>query len=420
MALSNNVLLLLVVLMTVINWQAANALRADMKRVDSSNMTSSQRLHAAVLRSNARLRRIGSSVRGAAAFMSMDVDAPVNRGNNLSEFLITMAIGTPPRKMVAMLDTGITTDILSNETLTLWDTSGNQQSFAGITFGCSHDTPRGDGFSEADDVFGLVRGSLSFVSQMGSSVGSRFSYCLTSFMDDSPSDSSPLLFGTVANLTETIRVQSTPMIENIIRKDLNTLYYISVMSIGVGQKMVFVPKGTFDIQQDGSGGFIIDSGSAVSYLTPAAFTGVAKAIDSVVKWDRADGSDYGFSLCYHVPQGNDSNGFPDISFIFEGGAEYVVDQKYNFRLVNKTSGLVCVLILEMDEAMAAASPSILGNYHQQNYHILYDNDNQMLSFVRASCASLSQPAFDQTFSDAQSPKPANTQSSAHVNAVNYG
>ncbi|GLJ18900.1 hypothetical protein SUGI_0337720 [Cryptomeria japonica] len=346
MALSNNVLLLLVVLMTVINWQAANALRADMKRVDSSNMTSSQRLHAAVLRSNARLRRIGSSVRGAAAFMSMDVDAPVNRGNNLSEFLITMAIGTPPRKMVAMLDTGI--DLI-------W----------------------------------------------------------TQY-------SSPLLFGTVANLTETIRVQSTPMIENIIRKDLNTLYYISVMSIGVGQKMVFVPKGTFDIQQDGSGGFIIDSGSAVSYLTPAAFTGVAKAIDSVVKWDRADGSDYGFSLCYHVPQGNDSNGFPDISFIFEGGAEYVVDQKYNFRLVNKTSGLVCVLILEMDEAMAAASPSILGNYHQQNYHILYDNDNQMLSFVRASCASLSQPAFDQTFSDAQSPKPANTQSSAHVNAVNYG
>ncbi|GLJ18897.1 hypothetical protein SUGI_0337660 [Cryptomeria japonica] len=265
MAFRNNVALSLLVMITVMDWHA-NALRADMKRVHGSSMTSSQRLSAAVHRSSARLRKIETSVTGKAA--DTDLAAPVNRGKNVGEFL-----------------------------------------------------------------------------------------------------------------------------------------------------------GRLDIQEDGSGGFIIDSGSAFSYLIPEAFTLVAEAVDLALGWDRADGSDYGFSLCYQIPQGNTTYVFPDITFIFSRNVPYVVDQKYNFRLVDEKRGLVCMLILEIEETSAVKSPSILGSYQQQNYHILYDIGNYTLSFAPTTCADLLQPAFDQSFLPTESPansteSPASsTESSGHARPI---
>ncbi|GLJ18892.1 hypothetical protein SUGI_0337590 [Cryptomeria japonica] len=255
MAFKNNVALLLLVMITVMISGHANALRADMKRVHGSTVTSSQRLSAAVHRSSARLKKIETSVTGKAA--GMDMAAPVNQGNN----------------------------------------------------------------------------------------------------------------------------------------------------------------GTLDIKQDGSGGFIIDSGSPFSYLTPAAFSPFAEAVDLVLGLDREDGSDYGFSLCYQRSLGGIQFVFPDITFYLRGGAEYVMDQKYNFHLVDEQRGLVCMLVLEMEETAAAKSPSILGNYQQQNYHILYDNGNQRFSFVPTTCSSLSQPVFDQSFlaTSTESP-PSSTGSRGYADA----
>ncbi|KAH9332043.1 hypothetical protein KI387_004151, partial [Taxus chinensis] len=183
------------------------------------------------------------------------------------------------------------------------------------------------------------------------------------------------------------------------RPHLNTMYYISVKSITVGTTLAAIdPHATFDIREDGSGGFIIDSASTVTYLAPAAFRAVADVVDLTLNWNEANGSDFGFSLCYQMPPGETPASFPDTMFYLEGGAEYVVEGKYNFAVVDEKTSLVCMLMLEMDEASVAnGAPSILGNMQQQNYHILYDNGNQMLSFTPASCRDISEPAFDQSF-----------------------
>ncbi|XP_059073828.1 aspartic proteinase nepenthesin-2-like [Cryptomeria japonica] len=401
MAFRNNVALLLLVMITVMDWHA-NALRADMKRVHGSSMTSSQRLSAAVHRSSARLRKIETSVTGKA--VDTDLAAPVNRGNNVAEFLVSMGIRTPPQKMVAIVDTG--SDLIwkqcqpckncYDQTDPIFDPSKSStyaklpcnsslcSSLPRKTANTFIHSPRVDGFTDADGVLGLGRGSFSLVSQMGS----RFSYCVTSFMDESPSDTSPLFFGSATDLRELVGVQFTPLMTNLFRPELNSFYYISVEAIAVGNRLAYISQGTLDIQEDGSGGFIIDSGSAFSYLIPEAFSLVADAVDLAVGWDRADGSDYGFSLCYQIPQGNTTYVFPDITFIFSRNVPFVVDQKYNFRLVDEQSGLVFMLILQIEETSALKSPSILGSYQQQNYHILYDNGNYMLSFAPTTCAEL--------------------------------
>lgn len=75
------------------------------------------------------------------------------------------------------------------------------------------------------------------------------------------------------------KVKSTPMVKNSNRPDLNTFYYISVKGISVGTTLANIPKGTFDIREDGSGGFIIDSGTTLTYLSPTAFDAVAKVLN---------------------------------------------------------------------------------------------------------------------------------------------
>ncbi|GLJ18896.1 hypothetical protein SUGI_0337630 [Cryptomeria japonica] len=370
MAFRNNVALLLLVMITVMDWHA-NALRADMKRVHGSSMTSSQRLSAAVHRSSARLRKIETSVTGKA--VDTDLAAPVNRGNNVAEFLVSMGIRTPPQKMVAIVDTG--SDLIWKQ--------------------CQ---PCKNCYDQTDPIFDPSKSSTyaklpcnsSLCSSLPRKTANTFIHSVKPRVDGftDADDTSPLFFGSATDLRELVGVQFTPLMTNLFRPELNSFYYISVEAIAVGNRLAYISQGTLDIQEDGSGGFIIDSGSAFSYLIPEAFSLVADAVDLAVGWDRADGSDYGFSLCYQIPQGNTTYVFPDITFIFSRNVPFVVDQKYNFRLVDEQSGLVFMLILQIEETSALKSPSILGSYQQQNYHILYDNGNYMLSFAPTTCAEL--------------------------------
>ncbi|GLJ57241.1 hypothetical protein SUGI_1307690 [Cryptomeria japonica] len=102
---------------------------------------------------------------------------------------------------------------LFSETFTMTNGSGTSHSFAGVAFGCSHDTQR-DGEVGADGVVwknslvgrngvvGLGRRKLSLISQIGES---KFSYCLADDYSEDYDDisSTPLLFGSAAELSAT-------------------------------------------------------------------------------------------------------------------------------------------------------------------------------------------------------------------------
>jgi len=98
------------------------------------------------------------------------------------------------------------------------------------------------------------------VSQLGTSMGRKFFYCLVSHTN-SRSKTSPLFIGNTARLKATT-VSSTP----ILQGSSSNSYYLSLEGINVGGQSLAIPTGTFDIQSDGSNGLIIDSGTTLTYL----------------------------------------------------------------------------------------------------------------------------------------------------------
>ncbi|TVU25033.1 hypothetical protein EJB05_27509, partial [Eragrostis curvula] len=72
---------------------------------------------------------------------------------------------------------------------------------------------------------------------------------------------------------------------------------------------------------------------------------------------------------------------PDMTFHFDGADMVLPADNYMFL---SDSGVWC---LRMHNA-TAKDGSVLGNYQQQNMHILYDIENEMLSFAPADCSTL--------------------------------
>jgi len=411
-----------------------NGLRIDLVHTDSllsPNITSTERLKRAVQRSRERLEKLKMSL--VNADKSVDEErkmvTPVSAGNG--EFLMKMAIGTPALSFSAILDTGsdliwtqckpctdcyqqptpiydpslsstyskvpcksslclalpsfsctrakceylyvygdssFTNGILSYETFTL-----SSQAAPRIAFGCGKKNG-GSGFSEGGGLVGFGRGPLSFVSQLGKSMGNMFSYCLVS-VADSPSKTSPLFIGQTASLKANT-VNSTPILQSSSQP---TFYYLTLEGISVGGQLLDIPAGTFDLQYDGTGGIVIDSGTTVTYLEQNAYNVVKKAIRSSIKLRQVDGSSIGLDLCYKQQSGSSTTNFPTITFHFKG-ANYEL-AKENYMFVD-SSGILCLAM------MPSIGMSIFGNFQQQNYHILYDNGRNMLSFAPTVCDAM--------------------------------
>jgi len=414
-------------------------LRIDLMHRDSllspfspGNITSIERLKRAIERSQDRLEKLQMSVvskNEKFAAETKDVQAPVSAGNG--EFLMKLAIGKPSLLYSAILDTGSdltwtqcmpcsdcykqstpiydpslsssystvpckssmclalpasactsarceylytygdyssTMGILSYETFTL-----SSQSVPHIAFGCGQDN-EGSGFSQGGGLVGFGRGPLSFISQLGDSVGNKFSYCLMSVTDPS-SKTSALFLGETASLTGKT-IGSTPLIQSSSQP---TFYYLSLEGISVGGKLLSIPKGTFDLQSDGTGGLIIDSGTTITYLEQVGYDSLKKALISSISLPQADGSTIGLDLCYNAKSGHSTPTFPTITFHFKGANYNLAKQNY---IYVDSSGIICLAMLP------SSGMSIFGNFQQQNYHILYDNGKNVLSFTRTVCDSL--------------------------------
>jgi len=271
-------------------------------------------------------------------------------------------------------DFSITVGILSYETFTLVPKSGTKQSIPRIAFGCGQNN-EGNGFNQGAGIVGLGRGPLSLISQLSSSIPKKFSYCLMT-MEDSQSKTSPMMFGESARLSGKVS-SSTPILQN---SQESTFYYLALEGISVGGKSLNIQKDTFNLQSDGTGGLVIDSGTTVTYLEEAGYDEVKRELVSLIKLPVADGSQIGLDLCYKPPASSGSlPKFPIITFHFRGADFHL--PKENYMVLDK-SGLLCLGMLPN------SGMSIFGNVQQQNYHILYDMDQKMLSFEPAICDSL--------------------------------
>ncbi|KAL5555086.1 hypothetical protein UlMin_037322 [Ulmus minor] len=401
--------------------------RVTLKHVDhGKNFTKFERVQRGIKRGKLRLQRLNSMVLSENSDSS-SVEAPISAGTG--EFVMKLAIGTPPESFSAIMDTGSdliwtqclpceqcfsqstpifdpknsssysklscssplcdalpsstcsdgceyfyaygdyssTQGVLATETFTF-----DEHSVPGIGFGCGGDN-QGDGFSQGAGLVGLGRGPLSMVSQLKEQ---RFSYCLTS-MDDTKS--SLLLLGSSASVKNksSSSIITTPLIKN---PSQSSFYYLSLQGISVGDKKLSIEKGTFSLQQDGSGGLIIDSGTTITYLEQSAFDVLKKEFTSQTKLEVEKSGSQGLDLCFKLPKDATSVEVPKLVFHFQDANLELPSE--NYILSDSDSGVLCL-------AMGGSSGmSIFGNIQQQNFLVLHDLVKETLSFVPTQCDQL--------------------------------
>uniref|UniRef100_A0A0E0MDZ2 Peptidase A1 domain-containing protein n=1 Tax=Oryza punctata TaxID=4537 RepID=A0A0E0MDZ2_ORYPU len=239
---------------------------------------------------------------------------------------------------------------LGNETITL-----GGDAMDGVGFGCTNMSE--GNFGRGSGLVGLGRGNLSLVSQLD--VGA-FSYCL---IPDS-TKASPLLFGSLANLTGA-GVQSTPLLPSI-----RTFYSVNLQSISFGSATTPGP-GT------SGAGMVFDSGTTLTYLAEPAYTAAKDAVlQQTAALPRA-ANRFGFEACFQTS--GDNSSFPAMVLHFDGADMALPTANY---------------ILEVDDGVScwgvqsSPSVSIIGNIMQMNFHVRHDVNKSVLSFQQANCESV--------------------------------
>ncbi|XP_077249535.1 aspartyl protease family protein 2-like [Tasmannia lanceolata] len=247
-----------------------------------------------------------------------------------------------------------------------------------VMFGCGH-WNRGL-FHGAAGLLGLGRGPLSFSSQLQSLYGHTFSYCLVD-RNSNISVSSKLIFGEDQSLMSHPNLNFTSLVTGK-QNPVDTFYYVQIKSIMVGRETLNIPVETWQVSPEGSGGTIIDSGTTLSYFTDQAYIIIKEAFVKMVK-DYPVVTDFPvLEPCYNV-SGVEKVEMPEFAIVFEDGAVWDFPaENYFIRL--DPEEIVCLAML----GTPRSSLSILGNYQQQNFHILYDTKKSRLGFAPMRCADV--------------------------------
>ncbi|XP_022945370.1 aspartyl protease AED3-like [Cucurbita moschata] len=242
-----------------------------------------------------------------------------------------------------------------------------RDSVPAFTFGC---ITKATGSSvPPQGLLGLGRGSLSLLSQTQSLYQSTFSYCLPSFK--SASFSGSLRLGPVA---QPKRIKYTPLLRNPRR---SSLYYVNLIGIRVGSKVVDIPSSAFAFNTATGSGTIIDSGTTFTRLVAPAYTAVRDEFQRRVG-NATVSSLGGFDTCYTVPIVS-----PTITFMFD--AMNVTLPPDNF-LIHSTAGSTTCLAMASAPDNVNSVLNVIANMQQQNHRIVFDIPNSRVGVAREPCS----------------------------------
>ncbi|KAK3151459.1 hypothetical protein QOZ80_3AG0246150 [Eleusine coracana subsp. coracana] len=173
---------------------------------------------------------------------------------------------------------------------------------------------------------------------------------------------STVLLGLPANLHSSARgeIKTTPLIKNPAD---SLTYYLSLKAITVGSCRLPVPESAFAFTKNGTGGTIIDSGTAFTMLPPNIYRHLHHAFASQVKLPVANDD----PLCFAVAPGEKPPYVPKLALPFEGATLDLPRENYVFDYEEAGHSYICVAIVE-GEGMA-----ILGNFQQQKLSLVPDH-----------------------------------------------
>lgn len=397
----------------------------------NSSLTTADRIRSAVHRSFSRLNHI-HSLSSPSLTRDISFDIVLDDG----EYFMTFSIGTPPRQVYAIADTGSELTWVkclpwkqSHEEAPHTFNPSNSSTYMKlpcfspscrklnwykrfcIKDYCYYKERYGDGlttkgtlstdkFSFEDDykntidvgnlafgcsddasgpilgnetgIVGLSRRPLSLVSQLKYT---NFAYCMVV-----PANkhwlgaTSKMYFGSEADFLG----GQAPLVTG----SNNQYYHLTLQGISVGDEKLQIPSGIFDIAENGEGGFIIDSGTTYTLLRGEAYDALVKALSEAIHLPRKHyGED--LELCFEASF-EDLALQPDITFHLNA-TDVILTKETTYEPV--ADGVWCLTILR-----SKSSLSILGNVQQRNYFVAYDisQGNEAVYFAPVNC---SDPSF---------------------------
>ncbi|XP_076904422.1 aspartic proteinase CDR1-like [Bidens hawaiensis] len=258
---------------------------------------------------------------------------------------------------------------LATETVTVDSTAtGVSIAFTNVVFGCGH---RNAGMFTEDQsgIIGLGGGPFSLVTQMGSSINGKFSYCLVQMFSHTER-SSKMYFGDAARVSGD-GVVSTPLFSG----NPDTFYYLNFQGITVGRQRVdfYTTKPTLV-----EGNIIIDSGTSLTLLPESFYNrvqlAVRRSMQDIVPI-RPDPQN-NLRLCYNPLEVMD---LPVMVAHFNG-ADLELDPMNTFVRLGNDS--ICLAFAPVDGVV------IFGNLAQMNFLVGYDHNKKTVSFKRTDCMKL--------------------------------
>jgi hypothetical protein len=163
----------------------------------------------------------------------------------------------------------------------------------------------------------------------------------------------------------------------------NTFYYVEIKSIMVGGGEVLnIPQETWNLSSEGVGGTIIDSGTTLTYFAEPAYEIIKKAFMKKIKGYAIVESFLPLKPCYNV-SGIEEMELPEFGILFSDGAVWDFPVE-NYFIQIESDDVVCLAILGTPKSAL----SIIGNYQQQNFHILYDVKKSRLGYAPMKCSQV--------------------------------
>ncbi|WZZ45599.1 hypothetical protein YC2023_041858 [Brassica napus] len=232
-----------------------------------------------------------------------------------------------------------------------------------VAVGCGHSNQ--GLFVGAAGLLGLGGGLLALPSQLNTT---SFSYCLVDRDSDS---SSTVEFGS--------DIPSDAVVAPLMRNhQLDTFYYLGLAGISVGGEMLEIPASSFEMDESGGGGVIIDSGTAVTRLQTGVYDSLRDAfVKGTTDLERAAGVAM-FDTCYDL-SGKTTIEVPSVAFHFPGGNMLALPAK-NYMIPVDTVGTFCLAF-----APTASSLAIIGNVQQQGTRVGFDPANSLIGFSANKC-----------------------------------
>ncbi|XP_039140354.1 aspartic proteinase nepenthesin-2-like [Dioscorea cayenensis subsp. rotundata] len=243
-----------------------------------------------------------------------------------------------------------------------------------LKFGCVHGT-RGD-FSPYDDgILGMGRGKVSLISQLNIS---RFSHCLSM-----SGKTSYLSFGDAARLEgKTVRLIENEMVPSH--------YYVNLLAIsildGKNHLALDIPPQTFAIDDNGRGGFILDTGTTITQLHRSAYAELSRMLSVVFLLSHISTvhSIYGLSYEYCFDISLEEVEHISVVFTIDLVDVKITGNQLFYEDVDATNKpIICLAIFESDRSNPTTS--ILGGVAMSDYNIDYDLHRRIVTFNSTTC-----------------------------------